>query len=815
MSDDIRVPNRKRATTRKKQKNRSKHSLIKFIIGMLIISVALGIMTGFAYLDIWGRDLPVITSSSLYKKMSTKVYDSSGNLVDTIGFAQQKWVPYEEISPNFINALIATEDSDFFNHNGVNWKRFAAAALKGGDSGGASTLTMQLAKLNYLEYDIPTPITCPKEGAPTKNTDGTLATTRSDYGTLVPNMYIEMTTDSLGNNACTYNETLKNINPLKYKIQQIQLALEIESKYSKKDILEIYSNTVLFGNSVYGVEAASQYYFGTSAKDLTIEQAVLLAGMPQTPTKTNPYNKNGMDELTTRRKTVLALMVRHKKLSQSEADKIASVPVANLILDTEPKTQMKQQNFGFYEGIYWQLYDFFTEISGEPAYENFSTANFQNDGYEITTTIDQNVQNTITDVAKTPARQATALGDIVYNADDKFNVAISVIDPFTGYVKGLVGSRTNTEIFSENNGVKLQNHPGSTMKPIFAYAPAIEYLGYGEGTRVDASNKGFSPPLKNYGDAKYGTISMAESLQKSTNTGAARVAEDVGYERAAAFSNQFNFKDEVTPNRSSALGAWGNIENKDGEGATPVEMAAAYSAFANGGTYNEPTFILTVKIPENSPYYTYFRDTGGVVDFTTSENRTLNKRVMKESTAFIISDMLDIEKPNSLFRSEVYPHGLGKYRISAKSGSSTYDKNSELGQHQATKDHWAVGFSKEYAIATWAGYSDKDQSYSKGYYLDYNPLYGYNRGHSYASYYTFTEAFERLAGTKSSEEFTPPSSVVRTGGGYYPSGSKQVERSRNYSNSNNDSSFSNDNNSQHDNNDDSDNNDDTITVTTP
>lgn len=546
------------------------------------------------------------SSTSLFIKENSKpiyIYDNNDTLVSTDSLYYE-YCSIKEINQNMINAVIAIEDNDFLTHQGISLKRIVSSLYQNivnhGIISGASTITQQYIKNTYL----------------------------------------------------TNEKTLYR------KINEIALALELEKKYTKEQILEAYLNTILFGGNIYGIKMAARYYFNKLPKDLSINEAAVLAGMIQLPNKYNPI-KNPVD--TTKRKNlVLKRMYEEGFINESEYNDYSSISVEEFT------------NKGFTN----------TKITYLTPYLDYLYSTIPSDGFQITAIksyLDTDIQKDLYTIMN---------NDLNLFNDDDLNCAIVVLDNKTYGVKAIAGNRSfDQRVINYASEVLLQ--PGSTIKPILDYAPAFEYLNYNPATTIDDEEYTYSDgtPLKNYDNKYLGKITLRKALSDSRNIPAVKLFNEVGHDKAFDFASKLGITKPDKIYESEAIGG-------ATYGYTLLSIANAYQAFANLGYYKKAEAYKEI-----------------VYDMTSILNDSYPKLVMKPSTAFLINNILhDVFKNSTFDQTKTY--------MMAKTGQTNYDKKTAQDYNipvNATKDSLLIAYTKDITIGVWVGYN----KISQGKYLDY------------------------------------------------------------------------------------------------
>lgn len=584
--------------------------LIIFLTIAIIICLLVG---GFIFKII--KDAPKFDIEKLNKQEASIYYDKDGEEFARIGKELRENVTYDDLPEVFIDALIATEDSRYFQHNGLDAPRFIKATigqLLGKDAGGASTLTMQLSTNVFTDPGI------------RQRTSGIKGITR--------------------------------------KLEDIYIAVfKLEKNFTKEEIIEYYVNTFDLSNNAYGVEQASQTYFGKSVRDLNLSEAALLVGIFNNPTAYNPYYHPY--EAYKRRATVLDLMVRHGYITSEEREIANAIPISSL-LSGKSKSNAYQ---GYIDTV----------------------------TYELQTKYNIDPKTTSVLVYTNMDRKRQAGMDEIFNGNTKYKwindtiqSGVAVIEVSTGKVVA-IGAGRNKD-YGWNYAIQETNQIGSTAKPIFDYAPAIEYLNWSTYEQLIDEPWSYSTGQSiNNSDRQFqGQMSIRYALAQSRNIPALKtfqaVQEKVGNKKIYEFAKNLGLTPETNSRgeiyESSSLGAI--------DGINVLQMAAAYNAFANGGTYIEPLTVTKIVFRENNDVKTI---------------KPAETKVMSEATAFMISDML-VTAVESGLSSGAKINGV---TVAAKTGTTNFsneDKNKLNLSSDAVNDAWIVGFDPEYTVSMWYGY---------------------------------------------------------------------------------------------------------------
>ncbi len=602
---------RKRVSSnnKKKPEKNIKGFMRKAFLTILVIGI-IGMIGGATTFFVLAKDAPPLDESLLKDPLSSKVYDMNGELIAELGIEKRTHVSYNEIPELVRNAFIATEDVRFYKHHGIDIIRFVGAVIAnvtdGFGSQGASTITQQVVKNYFL----------------------------------------------------TPEKTLSR------KAQEAWLAYQLESKFSKEEILEIYLNKILFGGSTHGVAKAAETYFGKELTELELHEAAMLAGIPQSPNNYNPFNYPEAAEK--RRNIVLSLMEQHGYISSDEAKAAKAIPVQDSIVDSKPVSK--------------PIDTFLDQVKIE--IKELGDIDVYSAGLEIYTTFDPNAQAHID--------QLLADNDAISYPNDEFQAGIALLDTRTGEIRALGGGRNQTETSRINFAIDPLNQPGSTIKPIIDYGPAIEYLKWSTYHQIDDEPYTYSDPnrtpIKNYDNKHLGQMSIRTALAKSRNIPALKAMQAVGLKQAQDFAVNLGmpFEDHVYESYSI-----GGIS----EGVSPLQMAGAYSAFGNKGVYIKPYAIKKIIYPDETE-----------VDLMPQPNP-----VMKDSTAFMVTDML---KSVMLPGGTAAGYNVPGLHIAGKTGTTNFDSETRKKYDipsGAVPDIWFVGYTPNYTAAIWTGYRDNKE----------------------------------------------------------------------------------------------------------
>lgn len=615
------------------RKNKAARIITNIFTILFLIVCIVGVcgVAYFAYVIV--MEAPNWDTSKLNSKETTILYDSKGTEYAELGTEKRELINYEDVSENLINAIIATEDSRYFTHNGFDALRFLKAGLGqvlgNSDAGGASTLSMQVVKNSFTDAKL----------------------------------------------------TAMNSSGIKRKFTDIYLAVfKLEKEYSKEAIFEFYINNHFLGSNSYGVEQAAETYFGKSASELTISEAALIAGMFQAPTSYNPFSNP--KAATERRSQVLNLMYNHGYITDEERNIANSIPVESLIVESSTTETLAYQSY--IDTVIDELID-----------------KYDIDPYSTSLKVYTNI-----DLERQAGLDAIFNGTTFKWENDVVQSGIAAVDVDTGKIVAIAGGR-NTGARQLNRANSITKQIGSTAKPIFDYAPAMEYAGYSTYTLIKDEKYYYSSgqEIRN-SDRKYmGTITLRTALAQSRNVPALKAFQAVDNEDIYNFVTSLGLTPETSNNstylhEAHSIGAF--------NGSNPLEMAAAYAAFANGGTYYEPYTINKIV----------FRDTG-----ETHEYESEGTRVMSEATAYMITYSLRTAVTDGLSSGAA----VSGINVAAKTGTTNFtEQTAKLYNLPSTavNDAWIVGYDPDTAVAMWYGYdsiykqeSSKKTCSTKAYFL--------------------------------------------------------------------------------------------------
>ena len=652
----------KKGSKKKKSKGKKKKGFFGWLLAIIEILLALGIIgaiAGGTYAAITIAHADTIHPEQIYNtlEVSTHIYDDKGNLTDDIYLSENREIAkYEELPDNLKNAFIAIEDKTFWTHKGFNFRRIFGAIWNsvsgGGEISGTSTITQQLARNIFL----------PEE---------------------------------------------KSVRSIKRKIIEMYYAYEIEESLSKEEILTAYLNTIYLGYGCYGVDTAAKKYFDTDVEDLTLEECAALAALPQAPgvyallmteddeAETTTKVEKGLyanDISRNRRYLVLDLMSEQGYVTQDEAE-AAKKPLEEFI-NPGGASMSSSSSFKDYllETVKHDLMEQY-DLSDEQAEKLIYTK-----GLNIYSTLDSQAQKVITKEFKKKANFPSAVSD-----DAKVEGAMVIVKVGTGEIKAMAGTRSV-------NGEKLFNRavnprqPGSSIKPLAVYAPALQksYEFQKEGKLFKYKNTGYDSQgtsywgnyitvssgvkdeqmkvngkiwPKNFSRTYSGYKTFRQAIQQSINTCAVKILAQIGTDYSMEMVKKFGIStaidDTSEPYNDVNLAALGLGAMT--EGVTPLDMALAYAVFPNGGVHN------------SGICYTKVTDSDGKVLL---EGKSEETRVLNEGVAFIMTDVLQTVVSDGI----AYDAAISGEKVGGKTGTT-----------DETWDIWFDGFTPKYAAALWIG----------------------------------------------------------------------------------------------------------------
>ncbi|MFB7303738.1 PBP1A family penicillin-binding protein [Heyndrickxia sporothermodurans] len=569
-----------------------------------------GSVTLLAFLAFFGYFAATANVESLKKGLaqSTVIYDKDGDVASKISANRTEGVSIKKMPQHLKDAIVAIEDHRFYQHGGFDVKGITSALFKnltaGGITAGGSTITQQLTK----------------------------------------------------------NALLSDERTYRRKIEELFLAIEIEKKYTKDDILEMYLNQVYFGHGAWGVQKAAQRYFGKDVEDINLSEAAALAGIVNAPSALDPYYH--MDRTIKRRNVVLGAMKQYGYITKKQFD---DAKKEQLVLDDQQKDPLKGK------------YPYYVDAVLAEATEKFGLTQdeIMTRGYRIYTEMDQNIQSALENVYNNNYNFPQGRGGQIVQSGS------ILLDPKTGGIRGLVGGRGEKVFRGFNRATQLKRSPGSTFKPLAVYTPALE-----EGYKPDSKLKdekmtfGHNYSPKNYNGEYQGEVPMYKAVEDSINIPAVWLLNEIGIDKGMDAVKRFGIPlTDKDRNLSIALGGLRT-------GVSPLQMAEAYSAFANEGKREDGHIITKIVGPTGKI----------IVERKPKVTKVTDKKTADEMTSMLLN---------------VMETGTGKganvsgYQIAGKTGSTQVPFDNIDG----TADQWFVGYTPNLVGAVWIGYDKTDREH--------------------------------------------------------------------------------------------------------
>lgn len=570
-------------------------TILAALIGVLLLFCA----AFYVFFDVpdWQK-LDISKLSALAQTSS--MYDMNGELMSELrGSENRIIVSLDEIPLHTRQAFIAAEDLRFYDHRGIDVYRILGALRSNLKSGslaeGASTITQQLAKLTHLSAE----------------------------------------------------KTIRR------KLEEINLAFQIEKVYNKDEILAMYLNTVYFGRGAYGIQAAAQAYFGVDAEELTLNQSASLAAIIKAPSIYAPHISPSNNR--SRRQYILSVMAENGFISQEE--KQAALDESIWVLAQEAEKQ---------------LYSWYIDEALRESAEllGLSADEVIQGGFKIYTAYDARLQTIADEVYADSSFFPAAASD-----GTPIQSAMAVVDTNNGAVLAMIGGRGYTVRRGLNRATQMRRQPGSALKPLAVYGPALE-LGYTTASVLldeKTSFGGYTP--RNAGDRYYGLVTMRTAIRNSLNTTAVRLLEEIGLDASIQYLNKMGIPTRNSDrNLSLALGSMTY-------GVTPVELAAAYVPYANGGIYHQPYCVERIETVDGSNVY---------------ERKDSGKQVLSAQNAFLMTSLLQ----------SVVSNGTGTRMLAANTPIA--GKTGTVSMTGGNRDIWMTAYTPEISVAVWMGYDQTD-----------------------------------------------------------------------------------------------------------
>ena len=614
----------------KKRKKKKRYIGLKIqlvLIALVLIGVAYYFLGGYAQqINEMKAEASQLVSSStkdtFKSELTTVIYDTNGDVLTQLSLNKETYyVDINEIPPMVAQAMVSIEDKKFYTHKGVDYKaivRAVVAAIRNKEiTQGASTITQQLARTVFLSND----------------------------------------------------KTWQR------KIEELYISLNLEKKYTKDEIMEFYLNNIYFGNGYYGIQAASKGYFSRDINYLSLSEVAFLCAIPNNPTLYDPIDNK--ENTIKRRDRILKNMYEDGKISKASYQNAINEEIKLDVNDSDEindyedtyvtycaiRQLMQQDGFEF-------QYDFENDAEREvydvEYSEKYDECKQQliTGGYEIYTTIDPKIQKKLQKSVNSGLKSFTEKDDEgIYTLQG----AAVTIDNTTGYVVAIVGGRSqDTDTYTLNRAYQSFRQPGSSIKPILVYAPAIEELGYTPATIVE--DKKIEDGPSNSSGSYEGKMTLREAVAKSKNTVAWQVFDELTPEVGFTYLKGMEFS-KIEDEDYRLTAALGGLT----DGVSPVEMAAGYATLENDGVFRQATCIRKII------------DSDGE-EMELIRNST---QIYKKNTARMMTSMLQSVIESGTAKGL----DLGDMPSAGKTGTTNDNK-----------DGWFVGYTHYYTTSVWVGY---------------------------------------------------------------------------------------------------------------
>ncbi|MFY0542586.1 transglycosylase domain-containing protein [Brevibacillus sp. H7] len=590
---------------------KKKNSLLLFAVSFLVF-LLLSVVGGYFALLYAGEQMIDMRKLEDIKNEASVIYDKNNDEVGTLNVSEtREYMPISQMPKHLIDAFIAVEDKRFFDHKGVDIIRVAGAIVndirKGTLAEGGSTITQQLARNVFLSQE----------------------------------------------------QTFWR------KTKEISIAIGLERKFSKDQIMEMYLNKVYLGKGKFGVEAAAQYYFGKSVtdKNFTVAESAALAAIPKAPTYYSPFGDP--EKAKERRDTILRLMYEQGFITLEQKEQAQKEPMPER--KTEEKAGMKKGYEAYVDYVVREVEEKF-KISEDELYRG---------GWEIYTSLDPKMQDAMIRAYENPKNFPKD------GAKRSVESAMIVVDAKNGGIAAMMGGR-NYQRKGWNLAVDMRRQPGSTLKPLAVYAPALDTRDdlniHSSLSNQRQSFNGYKPT--NYDGVYSDSVDLSRALIKSMNVPAVWLLNEIGVETGVEYLKKFGITLEPQ-DRNLAIALGGLYK-----GTSPLEMAQAYTAFPNGGVVSKAHAVVKLKNQRMG----YEQSAEPKQD-----------RVLKPQTAWDIHTVLE----------RAVNEGTGKAarikgrHVAGKTGTT----QSAIGDSSVNKDAWFVGYTPEYVSAVWMGFDQEDNQH--------------------------------------------------------------------------------------------------------
>ncbi|MGD8192385.1 PBP1A family penicillin-binding protein [Brevibacillus ginsengisoli] len=591
-----------------KKKTKKKNRFLMFVISFIAL-LMFCVVGGYFALLYAGGQMVDMTKLEDIKLEPTELYDKFGTKVGNLSSKENNrtYVKYTDIPKHVIDAFICVEDKRFFEHNGVDMVRVAGAIFKDLTKGelaeGGSTITQQLAR----------------------------------------------------------NVFLSNDKTFWRKTKEMSIAINLEQHFSKEEIMEMYLNKVYLGHGVYGIGNAAQLYYGKNVKDLTLDEAAMLASIPKGPSIYSPFNNP--DKAKERRDTILRLMMEQGVITKAEKEQAQQQPL--------PSKKV------VLPGTINPSYASYVDYVVQEAEEKYSISEdmLYRGGWKIYTSLDPKMQDSM---ANAFAKDSLFPKD---GPKQKVEAGMVVVDPKTGGVAAMMGGRGYTHK-GFSHATDMRRQPGSSFKPLAVYAPAFDTGNWNAGSSLPNNKQDFGGYKPSNWNGKYSdSVNLQYAVEQSLNIPAVWLLNEIGIGKSLDYLKKFGIP--LEPDDRNLAIALGGLS----KGVSPLIMAQAYTAFDNGGVMSEAHAITSIK------------DENDNVVATAKVNQT---QVISPDTAWRVHELLRA----------VVTNGTGKAAnmdrpVAGKTGTT----QSPFGGSNVNKDAWFVGYTPEYVGAVWMGFDKEDRDH--------------------------------------------------------------------------------------------------------